>query len=414
MSNTLLTPDMIVRETMFLLKNQTKLASLVYKDHAQKFGQEGNKIGDTLRIRKPARYIGGDGPTFEPEAMTEDYIYAKLQKYSKVHMSYGSDELYLNLDDFSERHLKPASVALANKLDRAIAQFMSDSIANCVGVPGTLPDELRTYLQAGQKLSEMGCPEDMEKYMVINAASRVEIIDALKGLFQDSAEVGRQYRSGRMGKTAGFTWYEDENIVRHTNGTYTAMGLVNGANQSGTSLITDGWGTGAASLRKGDVFTIANVYAVNPQNRQSTGALAQFVITDDISDTTGAITMAIQVAGGRGGIEPSGQFQNVDSVPADNAQITILGASGAVGPDNLSFVKPAFGFISAPLPKSNVGESAVVTDPDTGISIRYLRQHSGAAITSAGAAPTDAWIIRLDILWDVYSIYPELAVRVRG
>lgn len=400
---------MILREALFLLTNSCKLISLVYKDHSAKFGQEGNKIGDTLRVRKPARYIGGDGPAFEPEAMTEDYLYAKMDKWSKVHMSFDSAELFLSLDDFSNRHLKPAAKALANKLDRAMAQVMSENIYNCIGVPGTLPDELRTYLQAGQKLTEMGCPEDMEKYMVINAASRVEIIDALKGLFQDSAEVGRQYRSGRMGKTGGYTWYEDENLIRHTNGTYVAQGLVNGGTQTGSSLITDGWGTGAASLKKGDVFTIANVYAVNPQHRQSTGALQQFVVTQDIADTAGAITIPISPA-----IIPAGQFQNVDSIPADNAQITILGASGAIGPDNLCFIESAFGFVSAPLPKSNVGECWVETDPVTGVSMRYLRQHSGAAVISAGAPPTDAWITRLDVLWGAYPIYPELAVRVRG
>lgn len=409
MPNTLLTPDMIVRETLFLLKNSCKLVSLVYKDHTQQFGQEGNKYGDTIRIRKPARYIGGDGPAFEPEAMTEDFLYAKMDQYSKVHMSFGSDELFLSLDRFSERHLVPAVAALANKLDRALAKFMYQNTYNAVGVPGSLPDELRTYSQAGQKLTEMGCPEDMERFSVINAASRVEIVDALKGLFQDSAEVGRQYRTGRMGKTAGFTWYEDENLVRHTVGTYSGTPRVNGANQTGASLITDGWGSGASDLHKGDIFTIANVYAVNPQHRESTGSLQQFVVTQDISDTTGAMTISISPS-----ITPSGQFQNVDSVPADDALITVLGASAAVGPENLAFVKSAFGFVSAPLPKSNVGDSAVERDPDTGVAVRYLRQHSGAAVTSAGAAPTDAWIIRLDVLWGKYAIYPELACRVRG
>jgi hypothetical protein len=413
MPNTILTPEEITRETLFLLKNSCKLVSLVYKDHAQEFGREGHKIGDTIKVRKPARYVGGDSPLFEPEEMTEDYIYAKLQKYAKVHMSYSSSELYLDIDQFSERHLKPAAVALGNKLDRALASTMALNTANAVGVPGSLPDELRTYLQAGQKLTEMGCPEDIEKYIMMNAASRVEIIDALKGLMQDASEVGRQYRTGRMGKTAGFTWYEDENIVRRTNGVYSGTPRVKGANQADATLLSDGWGLDTA-LKQGDVFTIDGVYAVNPQHRESTGSLAQFVVTADIEDTAGEINIPIMVAGGTGVPTATGQFKNISNLPADDALITIMGQSGIVGPENLAFVKSAFGFISAPLPKSNVGECYVETDPDTGISVRYLRQHSGAAVTTAGGAPTDAWIIRLDVLYDMYPIYPELCCRVRG
>jgi hypothetical protein len=401
MSNTLLTRQEITRETLMILKNNTIVWSNVYHGYKDEFGKKGQKIGSSLKVRKPARFVGGDGAAYTPEALTDTYVPVTLDQWSKVHFDFSSDELYLSLDDFSSRYLKPAAIALANKLDRALCVAMYQNFFNTVGVPGTIPSDLRTYLQAGQKLDEMGTPSEQERTCVVNAAMRVEIIDALKGLFQDSAEVAKQYRTGRMGKTAGLTWYQDQNIKVHTVGTYVAQGLVNGASEGDDGIVaSDGWGTGAASLHKGDIITIAGVYAVNPQNRETTGSLQQFVITSDIADTTGAISLPISPT-----MVSSGQFQNVTNLPADNAQITILGASGTLSAQGLVFTEDSFAAIAVPMDLPTQVEMAhVETDPDTGLSLRFVRQYLGA--------PTDLWINRLDVLWGVAPLYAEKGCRV--
>ena len=61
MANTLLTISMITKESLRVLKNNLAFARGVNREYDDKFAIEGAKIGDTLNIRKPARYVGRSG-----------------------------------------------------------------------------------------------------------------------------------------------------------------------------------------------------------------------------------------------------------------------------------------------------------------------------------------------------------------
>ena len=47
------------------------------------------------------------------------------------------------------------------------------------------------------------------------------------------------------------------------------------------------------TVKAGDVFTIANCYAVNPQTRQSTGSLYQFVVREDTTAVSTTLTLTV-------------------------------------------------------------------------------------------------------------------------
>lgn len=405
MSNTLLTTQEITFETLMILKNTLKFAANVHRGYDDQFAVKGRKIGATLNIRKPPRFIGRTGQAVNIEGLTDTFVPLVLNTQFGVDFEASSSEMALSIDDFKNRYLMAAAATIANKIDRDGLQLYK-TVANTVGVAQVTPSSLLTYLQAGQKLDEMACPDDDRRCMIINPAARVGIVDALKGLFQDANQISRQYKTGKMGTSAGVEWYQDQNVVTHTIGTFVGTPTVSGAGQTGTSLLTAGW-TLADALNVGDWFTIDNVYAANPQNRESTGSLQQFVVTAPFVAVGGGGTDTVTIFPP---ILPSGQFQNVTASPANAAAINVWQGtstpSGKISPQNLMFHQSAFTLASVDMEvPGGIDLGYAARDKETGISLRFIRQY---------VATTDQWISRFDVLYGYAPLYPELACRVAG
>jgi hypothetical protein len=403
MANTLLTISMITREALRVLENNLTFTKGVNRQYDDKFGVEGAKIGTVLNVRKPPRYVGRTGTAISIEDATETQVAVTLDTQFGVDITFTSEDLALKIDDFSQRFITPAIATVANKIDSAGLALYKD-IYNSVGTPGTTPNALLTYLQAGVLLDNNSAPMDGQRSVVITPLMQATIVDALKGLFQQSSAIANQYRKGQMGTAAGFDWLMDQNVNTHTVGPLGGTPLVNGSTSSGaTTLVTDGWTSAAASrLLKGDIFTIAGVNAVNPQSRQSTGELQQFVVTADVSsDGSGNLTAAISPA-----ITSSGANQTVDALPADNAALTIVGAASTQTPQGLAHHRDAFTLAMADLPlPQGTDMAARVSDSQLGMSIRMIRDYD---IT------TDKFPCRLDVLFGWATLRPELACRVQA
>jgi hypothetical protein len=402
MANTLLTISMITREALRVLENNLTFTKGVNRQYDDKFGVEGAKIGTVLNVRKPPRYIGRTGTAISIEDATETQVAVTLDTQFGVDITFTSEDLALKIDDFSQRFITPAIATVANKIDTAGLALYKD-IYNSVGTPGTTPTALLTYLEAGVKLDNGSAPLDGQRSVVVTPLMQATIVNALKGLFQQSSAIATQYRKGTMGTAAGFDWLMDQNINTHTVGPLGGTPLVNGSTSSGaTSLVTDGWTASAASrLLKGDIITITGVNGVNPQSRQSTGLQQQFVVTADVSsDGSGNLTAAISPA-----ITSSGAFQTVDALPADNATIQTQVASTQC-PQGLAHHRDAFTLAMADLPlPQGTDMAARVSDSQLGMSIRMIRDYD---IT------TDKFPCRLDVLFGWATLRPELACRIQA
>lgn len=400
---------MITREALRVLENNLKFTSQVSRQYDDRFGIEGAKIGTTLNIRKPPRYVGREGQALQVEGSVESQVPLTLTTQFGVDISFSSADLALSIDDFSKRFLAPAIATVANRIDfQGLGEYIK--VANFVGTPAVVPASttaLTTYLQAGQKLDEEAAPMDDMRTIIMTPAMQVGIVDALKGLFQQSTAIAQQYATGRMGRAIGFEWIMDQNVRTHVVGALGGTPLVNAANQTGSSIITDGWSASISGvLKRGDVITFASVYAVNPQSRQSTGSLRQFVVTADVdSDASGNATIPIYPP-----LTPGGQFQTVTTTPADNAVILIFGhASSYAGlstPTGLAFHRDAFTMACADLPlPQGVDMAARVSDKQLGISLRMIRAYD---------INTDQFPCRIDVLFGWQTLYPELAARIQS
>ena len=203
MSNTFLTIQMITREALRILENSLSFTKGVSREYDDKFGVSGAKIGDTLNIRKPVRYVGRSGTALSVENLTETSVPLQLSTQFGVDFTFTTKDLALSIDDFSKRFIRPAVATIANKIDSdGLALF--SKVYNAVGTPGTAASTLRTYLDAGAKLDNEGTPRDDQRSIVIDPLTQAAVVDNLKGLFQSSTQISDQYRRGQMGTAAGF------------------------------------------------------------------------------------------------------------------------------------------------------------------------------------------------------------------
>jgi hypothetical protein len=404
MANQLLTISMITREALRVLENTLVFTKFVRRDFDDNFGKSGAKIGTVLNIRKPPRYIGRVGQGLSIEDATETSVPLVLNTQRGVDIAFTSLDLALNIDDFSERFVRPAIANVANFIDYdGLQQYKN--VFNEVGTPGTVPNALLTYLNAGVALDNQATPRDRERSLVISPQMQATIVDALKGLFQESDEIARQYEMGTMGRTIGMKWSMDQNVPTQVVGLQGGTPITTSAvGQVGSSILTQGWTGTVVILNQGDIIQFTGCYSVNPQNRQSTGVLANWVVTANVTSAGGG-TATIPIAGPGGlGIVTSGPFQNASASPTASSTIFVNGASATSSPRGLAFHKDAFAMGCADLPlPGGVDMASRVSDKQLGMSIRLIRAYD---------INTDRFPTRLDFLYGWTTLYPELCCRI--
>jgi hypothetical protein len=403
MANTLLTISMITREALRVLENNLKFFTGVRKDFDDSFGKTGAKIGTVLNIRKPPRYVGRRGQALQIEDATETFVPLALNTQYGCDLAFTSSDLSLSIDDFADRFIKPAVANVANGIDfDGTGQYLN--VFNFAGIPGTIPNALFTYLTAAQRLDEQATPRDGRRTLAISPGMQAAIIDALKGLFQASTDIASQYRRGVMGETIDFEWVMDQNVRTQVIGAQGGTPVVAGAGQTGNVIATSGWTPNALVLNQGDIIQFAGVFAVNPQNRQSTGAPANWVVTANVQATaTGLANIPISGPGGQG-VVTAGPFQTCTAPPANNAAVTVFGAANTNSPQGLAYHKDAFAWGCADLLlPGGVHHASRVSDKQLGISIRMVQAYD---------INTDRFPCRLDVLGGWTTLYPELACRV--
>jgi len=395
MANAILTPTAVTREALRVLHQKLNFVGSITREYDDSFARQGAKVGDTLKVRLPNQYTVRTGSTLAAQDTTETSVDLKVQTQKGVDLNFTSVDLTLALDDFSERILEPAMAVLAANIE-ADAMSMYKDIYNQVDNQGQ-PSTFAKVLQGRKILVDNLAPLN-GRTCNLNTQDNVDLVDALKGLFNDQDTISRQNREGFMGRTAGFDFMENTLWPSHTPGTKAGTPLVNGATQTGANLVTDGWTASTAALKQGDVFTIANVFRVHPETKQSTGIPQQFVATANATaDGTGNLTIAISPA-----IVTAGPTQNVSGSPADNAVITVSGTGSTAYGISMAYQKGAFAFASADMVMPR-GVDFAAREAFDGVSMRIVRQYD---------INSDKFPCRLDVLYGFKTIRPQLACRL--
>ena len=400
MANSILTIDMITRKALEILENSLVITRTVNRQYDDSFAVEGAKIGSTLRIRLPDRALVTDGAALQVQDDNEQFTTLTVSSQKHIGVNFTTAELTMQLDDFAERVLKPRVSQLASSIDADVANSFK-SIYQSVGTPGTTPGTSLVLLQGQQKLNEAAAVM-APRYATVNPAANAGLVEGMKGLFNPTNTISRQFKNGLMGE--GVLGFEEismsQSIKQHTTGTRTGSHTVTSAvtaQGSTTILIT---GTGSQTIKQGDVFTVANVYAVNPQTRESTGSLQQFVATADATASSGAYTVSVSPA-----MYTSGHaLATIDAFPQASAVVTFLGSASTQYPQNLIYHKDAITFATADLLMPQ-GVDMASRQVHNGISMRIVRQYD---------INNDRLPCRIDVLYGYSVIRPQMGVRLWG
>lgn len=398
MANSILTIDMITKECLRLAHEKASFLGTVNRQFDASFGKENGKIGDTLRIRKPAQYTRRQGSrVMDVQDATEQSTSLVVATQDGVDMRFNSRELSLDLTNFSKQHLEPAIATLVSGIESDVLQGCTKKVANVAGTAGTVPSDLAAIGAARAKLNQGLAPKDGNRFVQMDSVTMGTMVNGLKGLFQDSNQIKEQYREGMIGRTAMADFYENERIWSMANSadvtgvtldTYT---VVNG--DSDISI------TGAsAAPAAGMVFTIAGVYDVHPETKAAYSHLKQFTVT---SATTAAINFspAIYLTGARKNVADSA---GADVTPSTTAALVWVGSASTSYAQNLMYHKDAFTFATGALPIMSAAEKCAVQTYD-GLSLRVWQD---------GDIRNDELLTRIDILYGYEAIRPEWACRI--
>jgi hypothetical protein len=401
MANSLLTIDMITRKALQILENNLVITRNVNRQYDDSFAVEGAKIGSTLRIRLPDRALVTDGAALQVQDDNEQFTTLSVSSQKHIGVNFTSAELTMQLDDFADRVLKPRISQLAASIDADVANAYK-SIGQSVGTPGTTPGTSLVLLQAQQKLNESAAGMS-PRYATVNPAANAGLVEGMKGLFNPTDTISKQFKNGMMG--TGVLGYDEINMSQSikvlTTGTRTNGTVTSTISAQGTSTLSLSGVGASATIKQGEVFTIAGVFAVNPQTRESTGSLQQFVVTADAVASGGGVASVTVFPAIYTAVHA---LATVDSFPVATAAVTFVGSASSQYPQNLVYHKDAITFATADLllPQGvDVASRAV----HNGISLRIVRQYD---------INNDRMPCRIDVLYGYSVIRPQMAARVWG
>jgi len=399
-ANSLLTIDMITRKALEIFENNLVLTRNVNRAYDDSFAVEGAKIGSTLRIRLPDRALVTDGAALQVQDDNEQFTTLAVSNQKHIGVNFTSAELTMQLDDFADRVLKPRISQLASSVDADVANSFK-SIYQSVGTPGTTPGTSAVLLAAHQKLNEAAAPQNM-RYATVNPAGNAGLVEGLKGLFNPTDVISKQFKSGMMG--TGVLGYDEINmsqsIKQHTTGDWgTSITVTSTISTQGATSVGLSFTGSSKTWNVGDVFTIAGVFSVNPQTRESTGSLQQFVVTaaaSGSSTATVSVSPAIYTS--------ASALATVSAFPASGAVVTMLGSALTQYAQNLIYQKDAITFATADLLLPQ-GVDMASRQVHNGISLRVVRQYD---------INNDRMPCRIDVLYGYSVIRPQGAVRMWG
>lgn len=402
MSNTILTIDMITRKALEIFENSLVLTRNVNKQYDDSFAVEGAKIGSTLRIRLPDRALVTDGAALQVQDENQQYTTLTVSSQKHIGLNFTTAEMTMQLDDFAELVLKPRISQLASTVDADVANVYK-AFGNAVGTPGTTPATSAVMLAANQKLNE-GAVSESQRYLTVNPAANAGLVEGMKGLFNPVSTISKQFRSGLI--TEGLLGFDEvgmsQSIKVFTTGSRTATGgtLSAAVTTEGATTISITGAGNAATVKTGDVFTVADCYAVNPQTRESTGSLFQFVALADVTlngSGAGDITVYPMYSAGQA-------LATVDVLPQSGKAVVFMGAASTQYPQNLFYQKNAIAFASADLLMPQ-GVDMASRQVHNGISMRIVRQYD---------INNDRMPCRVDVLYGYNAIRPAAGGRMWG
>jgi len=411
MSNTTLTADIIASEALDILEGNLVMANLVHRAHESEFGKKvnGYTVGETISIRRPDDATVRDGAVFVAQDVVEGKTTLTIDKQKGVDFKFTSADLTLQIDELSERVIKPRMIQLANQVDLDLLALYK-KVPNHVTLPSGGIDSFADFALAPTRMDTCAIPQE-GRSAILSPADHWALLGSQSALYMQDVAKGA-YRNARLGMIGGVDTYMSQSIPVHTTGARTGQDVTDTTSESynaghtwatvkdSTSVTfhIDGMASDTAGyFLPGDTFTIDTVYDVHPVTKAALPHLKSFVVMSSTTSASNEADVSIWPP-----LITSGAQKTV-SAPAllDGLAVRYQGVASTNYTQNLFFHKNAFALAMVPMEKPP-GAVDVARKSINGISVRVIPFYDGVNDVSN-------W--RLDILYGVQCIDPRLAVR---
>jgi hypothetical protein len=236
MATTLITPLVVAKEALIALENNMVMGNLVHRAFSKEF-QPG--VGATVVIRKPTTFTAtAFTSTVGYSTITESSVAVVLDKHWDVSFQVTSQELSLDIADFSEQLIQPAVRAIAQAVDSDICTRMSTTVASHYPVTSTPAVSDISGLEAVMDIMKVPV---QDRRLVLNPTTKSAYVALDSFLNADKrGDGGQALKSAEIGKVMGFQCYMDQNLP-----TFSQVMAV--AFATGTGTITGAWAAGATA-----------------------------------------------------------------------------------------------------------------------------------------------------------------------
>jgi hypothetical protein len=416
MANAFVVTDLVAREALRIAHEKASFIGTVDRQYDSSFAQNGQgKHGATLRVKKPNMYTRRQGSrVMSVQDQDERSQTITVATQDGVDMRFNSAELIQSVasgaafNDLSKNYIAPAMAPLISGIESDFIAFATKATWNTAGTAGTPPTDLVAVGAARAKLNQNLAPKDGNRYIQYDSVNMGTIVNGLKGLFQDSAQIKEQYREGMLGRTAMADWYENDRMWSLTNGsdvtgdTDAAALVTDAATSASNGLVIDMHTLiPVANQLVGQVFTVADIYPCHPETKARLGTALQQFTSTAINAATTSISPQIFLTGPRQNVCSSTGAQ-LATTDFNAKAVVFVGAASTSYVQNLMYHKEAYQFVTADLPLMDDAQKCVRRTQD-GISVRVWM---GSDIRN------DELLMRLDILYGFAALRPEWGCRI--
>lgn len=405
MGNRNLTPKVYANSMLKLVKNNLVMGRLVTTEFKDKF----KKVGSAVFVKRPPEFVVRRGAVAQVQDVISGEQEVVLDYQCGIDIEFDSIEETLEVDELLMDGVMNAKAAtLAQEIDSCLMAAVLE-FPNWVGTPGQTINSPADFFLAPERLDDMAVPGNARNGVLATRDYWATAANFTTGNYFDNDVNRTALQKAQLPTMGSVQPYQTQSVINLVCGTRT-NGAVNGANQDVTylevadsytqELIIDGVGA-AATIKRGEVFTVAGRYAVNPRTKATLDFLLQHVVLEDaVADGGGNVTLTISPP-----MITSGAYQNVASAVLNNDVVTWLGAASTSYRQNAVWHKSAITLAFAKLTRPRTGEYAYATDPETGVSIRYWQTSDGT---------NDTHLHRWDVLFGVTNVDRRLGTRVSG
>ncbi len=384
--------QIVLKKFAPMFQNDCVLVKTVDRQLIQ--GEINPNTGDTVYLKRPHQFAStrtadGDISATTTQNLISGKIPAKISNYCTVEIAYSQLEEAIKLNQL-EQILKPISERINTDMEIELAKFIQTNGALSLGAPGTGITKWSDVAQTGSMLKDLGV-ESGNNYAVMDPWAAQNLAEKQSGL-EHSELVRTAWENAQIsGNFGGVRALMSNGLAARVSGSAAgAAGITVKTTPAATyDSVKDSYqmtivltGATGLNLKAGDQLEFATSYWLNQQSKQQlvkNGSAIKFTATVLADATAAGADITVTVSGAAIVDSSNTQYNTVSAAITAGMAVSVRGAASTTYKPNLFYNEKAIAMGTVELPKLHSLDSAVMSSPRTGLSIRVHKYSDGRA-----------------------------------